>query len=123
MQQAWEQVNTLLTDMAPFLKRAGMAESQYRMPTGVITDIKTGKYADVFDFLCEMSDSDEWEEVQKAWSLCTPERWQWYQDYEVTDLQEQSILSFACLRFAKLWRENKPTGFFGKHLDEENYED
>jgi len=121
--RAWEQVNTLLTDMVPFLKRTGMAESQYRMPTGVITDIKTGKYADVFDFLCEMSDSNEWEEVQKAWSLCPPERWQWYKDYDLTDLQEQGILDTACTCFAKLWKANRPNGFFGRHLDEPDYQD
>ena len=121
--RAWEQVNTLLTDMAPFLKRSGMAESQYRMPTGIITDIKTGKYADVFDFLCDMLDSDEWERVQIAWSLCTPTRWQWYDDYEIAELQEQGILNTACNRFAKLWKENRPTGFFGKHLNEPDYKD
>lgn len=123
MQQAWDDVNTVLTQMAPFLKRTAMAESQYRMPAGDITQITIDKYNEVFDFLCLLDLSEQWEAVKKAWNLCPPERWQWYDDYDCTDFQEQGILNTACSAFARLWRDNKPTGFFGRQIDEQNFED
>ena len=118
MQRAWDNVNTLLTDMLPFLERGGIV---VKMPIGDIAQIKIDKYNKVFDFLSFLDSSDEWEQVQNAWSLCTPERWKWYDDMEMTGLQEQLILDTACVRFTKLWRTNKPTGFFGRHIDEQTY--
>lgn len=115
MQQAWDNVNTLMKDIAPFLKRANLAESQYNMPIGDITQIKIDKYNEVFDFLDDLLKTEQWERVQNAWALCTPERWQFYDDHEMTGLQEQQILDFACFHLGKLWRETKPTGFFGRN--------
>jgi len=120
MQRAFHNVSALLADMLPFLERSGII---ILMPTGDITQIKIDKYNEVFDFLSFLDSSEEWETVQNAWSLCTPERWAWYDDFDVTGLQEQQILNFACLHFAKLWRKHKPTGFFGRQIDEQSFED
>lgn len=113
MRQAWDNVNTLMKDLRPFLERGKVS---CKMPTGDITQISIDKYNEVFDFIHNLLDSDEWEEVQKAWSLCPPERWQWYEDYEVEGLQEQHILNFACQKLARLWKQ-KPSGFFNKHIE------
>lgn len=119
MLQAWGNVNTLMKDIVPFLEIGKVSESQRTMPTGDITQISIDKYAKVFDFIDDLLKTEEWDIVQNAWSLCTPERWQFYKDHEIENLQEQNILDFACLKLARLWVK-KPKGFFGRHEETPN---
>jgi hypothetical protein len=120
MQESYDQVKALLDEIGPFFKRAGVHNAM--MPTGDYMRIDAQKYIDVYDYLSDVGTSFEYGEVLKAWKLVTPDTWVQYDLFGLTGLQEQTILAVALENFKPLWRE-KPPGFFGKHFDEENYED
>lgn len=117
MQQAYNQVQGLLNEVVPFLKRGNVAERHYSMPTGQIHIITVDKYADVFDWIVEILKSDEFAKVKKTWELCTPAVWAGYDMHGITDLAEQRLLATAISGLTALWRKGRPTGFFGRNLE------
>lgn len=92
------------------------------MPTGAIEFIKPQTFIDVFDGLSQILESEEWVEVKKIWSLLEPRVWLNYDLMGVKDLHEQRLLNAALQKLKPVWRKNKVPGFFGKHIDVENYE-
>lgn len=121
MQFSFKQVEGLLKVLQPFLLKAGI--NRCTMPTGDINQIPAGKFMTVFDWLSEILTSEEWEEVQNVWKLCTPEVWAGYDMFEITDLAEQILLQKAVAKLKLRWMQDRPTGFFGKHYEPETYAD
>jgi hypothetical protein len=118
VRESFRDVESLLNEVKPFLIRSGIQERACSMPTGVIESIDGHKYIEAFDCLYDLMKSPEWEKVQEKWSLCTPAVWANYDLMGITDLHEQRLLNAALLDFKGLWRKLKPSGFFGKHIDE-----
>lgn len=125
MQQAWENVATLLNEMRPLLLEAGIPERQVEMPKGRLPDqIKIEQYAKAFDWLHNFQQSVEYGKLAYAWGLVRPEIWKRYKLNGITGLREQLILDEAKIGVRKLWKRSRPS-FFGrtyKVQDDENQE-
>lgn len=121
MQQAFENVEKLLSDMRPLLLQAGIPERQTLMPTGREPDrIKLEVYVEAFDWLHRIYTSGEWAATVKARKLVPEERWATYKAHGFTGLQEQLILESANIKLRKVWKFQRPS-FFGKvYSDEES---
>lgn len=119
MELSFNQVEGLFKEVQPFFLRAGISPHQCKLPTGDINIIPTQTYIDVFDWLSEILQSPEWEEVQRAWKLVPAKTWKEYETYEIKGLQEQKILNIALDKFRPLWRKDRPSAFFGKYYETE----
>lgn len=122
MEFSYNQVKSLLDIVQPFLIRAGVKNCH--MPTGETNLIKPQKYIDAYNWLDEILKSEEWSEVERIWNLLPPDVWEGYDMFGFEGLAEQILLENACTDLKNLWKTNRPSGFFGKHIDEsENYEE
>lgn len=113
MQQAWEDVEKLLTEVRPHLLRAGIPERQLKMPEAKPEDIKSERYVEIFDWLHKLKTGPEYTKLMKVWRLVAPEVWQGYIDNEIKGLQEQKLLEAAQIDIRKAWKLNRPF-FFGR---------
>lgn len=57
------------------------------------------------------------EKVLKARALVPESMWESYIDLGITGLREQRILKAALAGLKRYWNENKPPGFFNKHVE------
>lgn len=114
MLQAFENVETLLKELAPLLIESGVPTHQVKMPAGRLPEfIPVEKFAEAFDWLHLLSQSEAYAAVIKVKKLRTQEIWDRYKAYGIRGLQEQILLEAAQLRLRKAWKTNRPS-FFGR---------
>lgn len=127
MQQAWDDIAKLLDELKFLLVESGVPEHQVRMPRTVIGEaeqpadplrIQSDTYVKAFDWLHNLSISDEYAKVVKVKALLSQHIWDMYKLQELRGLQEQILLEKAQIKLRKLWKQNRPT-FFGKVYREE----
>lgn len=113
MQQAWENVESLLSEMLPELLEAGVPESQARMPEYPPEEIKSEHYVAAFDWLHELRIGEAYGAVLAARRLVPSHQWDAYRLHEIDGLQEQILLAKAHKKLRKAWKTDRPS-FFGK---------
>ena len=124
MKQAFENVESLLNELSFILLEAGVPPRQIRMPEGRLPEhIPTERYAEAFDWLHRLSQSQEYADVLKAKTLRPQEIWDRYRDYGIIGLQEQVILQSAQLKLRKVWKTNRPSLFGRIYNDSEQDSD
>lgn len=113
-QQAWEDVEKLLSQMRPLLLEAKIPERQTKMPEGRPPDqIPVEQYVKAFDWLHKLSQTAEYLELKRVYGLLKPATWQAYRANAITGLREQLLLEAASIALRKAWKLNRPS-FFGR---------
>lgn len=113
MNQAWDNVQSLINEMRPLLLQAGIPERQIIMPDAKPEEIKSERYIEIFDWLHDLRMSPEWASAAKARSLVKEYVWANYKATGVQGLQEQIILEAANIKLRKAWKRDRPF-FFGR---------
>ena len=119
MKDGWKQIDTLMKDLRPHLERAGISCA---MPTGDLTQIKADLQIKATEFVLSVLDSPEYDAVVRARDLVTEDRWKFYDQYEVTGLQEQKAYAKALADLKTIWNTNRPP-YFGKHYADHDFDD
>ncbi len=109
-------IEKLLSKLRPILLVAGAEKHHTRMRSGhhkIETCIKA------FDWLHNISISEEYYNLKYVWGLLPEEIWHRYDRCGVTETREQSMLADAKIKLLKLWRSGRPR-LFGKDRPNDN---
>lgn len=114
MKDGWKQIESMMKELRPHLKRAGVSERAVRMPTGDITQIKPDLQIKAIEFVLMVIESIEFLEVTRIRDLLSEEMWDRYELLELKNLQEQILYEKAIANLKQLWQSGRPS-YFGKH--------
>ena len=118
MQQAWSDVDNLLSEMRPILALTKIPPRQLEMPKADPNRIQVKTYTKVYDWLHQVKLSEEYQNVEYAYNLVPPEQWEAYDMHEIEGLQEQLILAKAASALQQRWKQDRPS-FFGRDYKHE----
>jgi len=104
-----EDLESLMAELAPHLRRAGVSETQINIAKG--PNYKVHHYVKAYDWLHDFKLSDEYAEYDRVWAMRPPEVWLNYEMLGVEGLQEQVLLQEAGAVLIKRWRVKRPRMF------------
>lgn len=111
MHLAFQNVSDLFSPMQARLRDGGITVN---MPEGDINQIPADKYAEVFDFIHQLSMCDEWMALDRFYKSVPQTRWDYFKLMDVKNAAEHKELKRKLEPFKKLWKP--PNGFFNRKI-------